>query len=410
MRFAAKVRAADEHEVTFEVTFNSNSLTDLPVRPSREMLLARAERLAATLSERSAECEAQRRVPRATVADFIANGLLRLCQPQRYGGYELGWDVVCEIGQVLARGCGSQAWIQHIFNGHVQFLCGFPLQAQDDVWGTDPDTQIAASFDPVGKARPVTGGVMYSGRHAFSSGIDHAQWLICGGRILAPDGAPQQCFFLVPKDEITVIDDWFSLGLAGTGSNSFEVADVFVPEHRILTWADFEAGTGPGSLVNRAPLYRLPATSMTVGFAACAVGVAQGFLDEYLSYTRPRKSRGVPVAASMGTQMGAGTASAQIDAAALICLDSARRAMESVERGEEITAVDKLRSKRDATFACRLALDAVTPLFSAAGGRVLDRGNALQRRFRDLLAVTSHHSLVWDSAVANYGRHLLGVE
>jgi alkylation response protein AidB-like acyl-CoA dehydrogenase len=392
------------------VNFNSNSQTDLLVRPSREALLARAEHLAATLFERSADCEAQRRVPPETVADYIASGLMRLCQPQRYGGYEMGWDFVCEVAQVLARGCGSQAWIQHIFNGHVQFMSAFPLQAQDDVWGAAPDTLIAASFDPVGKARPTQGGVIYSGRHAFSSGIDRAQWLICGGRIVKPDGGPEQCFFLLPKDDVTVIDDWFSMGLAGTGSNSFEVADVFVPEHRILTWADFAAGTGPGSLVNLAPIYRLPATSMTVGFASCAVGVAQGFLDEYLSYTRPRKSRGVPVAASMGTQMGAGCASAQIDAAALVCLDSARRAMEAVERGEEITAADKLRSKRDAAFACKLALDAVTPLFVAAGGRVLGRGNALQRRFRDLFAITSHHSLVWDSAVADYGRHLLGVE
>ena len=381
---------------------------DFPVRPSRETLLARAQQLAATLSERSAECEAERRVLPATIADFIANGFMRLCQPQRYGGYELGWDVVCEISQVLARGCGSQAWIQHIFNGHVQFTCGFPLQAQDDVWGSDPDTQIAASFDPVGKARPVRGGVMYSGRHAFSSGIDRAQWLICGGRILAPDGVPQQCFFLLPKDDVTVIDDWFSLGLAGTGSNSFEVRDVFVPEHRILTWADFEAGTGPGSLVNLAPLYRLPPTSMSIGFAFCGVGIAEGFLDDYFSYTRSRKSRGVSVAASMGTQIGAGSASAQIDAAAAVCLDSARRAMQTIERGEQITVSEKLRNQRDAAFACKLALDAVTPLFVAAGGRVLDRGNAMQRRFRDLLAVTSHHALVWDSAAANYGRDLLG--
>ncbi|HXR23822.1 MAG TPA: hypothetical protein VN742_00580 [Candidatus Binataceae bacterium] len=360
------------------------------------------------MTERSAECEAERRLPPATMADFIANGFMRLCQPQRYGGYEVGWDVVCEISQALARGCGAQAWIQHIFNGHAQFVSGFSLQAQDDVWGSDPDAQIAASFDPVGKARPVRGGVIYSGRHSFSSGIDRAQWLICGGRILASDDVPQQCFFLLPKEDVAVIDDWFALGLAGTGSNSFEVADTFVPEHRILTWADFDAGTGPGSRVNLAPLYRLPATSMSIGFAFCGVGIALGFLDDYLSYTRSRKSRGVSVAASMGTQIGVGSASAQIDGAAAICLDSARRAMQTVERGNEITTSDKLRNKRDAAFACKLAVDAVTPLFVAAGGRVLDRDNAMQRRFRDLLAVASHHALVWDSAAANFGRHLLG--
>jgi len=72
---------------------------------------------------------------------------------------ELGWDVLCEVSQMLAQGCGSQAWVHNVFSDHCQKVGAFSLQAQDDVWGDDPAARISASFDPVGKGKVVDGGV-----------------------------------------------------------------------------------------------------------------------------------------------------------------------------------------------------------------------------------------------------------
>lgn len=374
-------------------------------------LLTRAERLVPALRERSAEAERLRRCPDATIDDFVASGMLRICQPARYGGYELGWDVLCEVSQTLARGCGSQAWVQNIFNDHAQKVSTFAPEAQDEVWADNHDARIGASFDPVGKARPTSGGVIYSGRHGFSSGLDHVDWLLCGGQLLADGKPPVRCFFLLRKSDVAVIDDWDVMGFAGTGSKSFEAQDVFVPTHRILSGIDADEGSGPGLAINRAPIYRLPRGGITsTGFAAVAVGIAEGFLAEYLEYTKPRKSRGTPVAELTGTQIGVGVASAQIEAAALAYLDCARDAMRTLERGEQVTRAQKLRAKRNSAYACQLALDAVTKLFNAAGGRALFSRGALQRQYRDLIAAASHHSLVWDLTSAEYGRFALGVE
>ena len=45
--------------------------------------------------------------------DWVAVALLywTLIQPRRYGGQEMGWDVLCEVTEILAAACGSQAWI-----------------------------------------------------------------------------------------------------------------------------------------------------------------------------------------------------------------------------------------------------------------------------------------------------------
>jgi 3-hydroxy-9,10-secoandrosta-1,3,5(10)-triene-9,17-dione monooxygenase len=382
-----------------------------PTIPSRDELLRRAHAVAPVLRERSAAGEAQRRVPAETIADLAAAGLLRICQPARYGGYELGWDVLCEVSQVLARGCGSQAWVQHILCDHTQKVSTFALAAQHEVWGTNPDARISASFDPVGKAKPTAGGVIYSGRHGFSSGVDHAQWVICGGHIQHVDRPPERCFFLLPTSEIRIIDDWHVVGFAGTGSKSFETTDVFVPAHRILTGADADAGTGPGSAVNDSPISRLPRGGITAtGFASITVGIGEGFLQEYYAYTRPRKSRGARVAEQMGIQISAGAASAEIEAAAMIYIDCARDAMRTLERGETITPQQKLRAKRNSAYANQLVLKAVTTLFNAAGGRALFTSNVMQRQYRDILAAASHHSMVWDANASEYGRLVLGVE
>jgi 3-hydroxy-9,10-secoandrosta-1,3,5(10)-triene-9,17-dione monooxygenase len=375
---------------------------------SREALLRRAEKLVDTLSARSEQCEAGRQCPAETIDDFVDSGLLRICQPARYGGYELSWDVLCEVSQILARGCGSQAWVQNVFSDHCQKVATFPIEAQDEVWAKTPDARVSASFDPVGRARPVDGGVMYSGRHGFSSGIDHAQWVICGGWLDQEDGKKQRSFFLLPTTDVTIIDDWHVMGFSGTGSKSFEAKDVFVPSYRILTGEDADAGTGPGTKLNTAPIFRLPRGGITsTGFAAIAVGIAEGFLKSFVEYTRPRKSRGVSLADLMGTQMNIGSASAEINAAGLIYIEVARLAMRCLEEGSKVPPELKLRAKRDSAYAAQLTLGAVSRLFNAAGGRALFLKSDLQRRYRDCSAAASHHSLVWDGSATEYGRHIL---
>ncbi len=210
--------------------------------------------------------------------------------------------------------------------------------------------------------------------------------------------------------DVTVIDDWHVMGLAGTGSKSFTVDNVFVPEHRIIdVLAAADEGTGPGTLINGAPVYRAPRSGLApLPFAGIAIGIAEGFIDEYLGYTRPRKSRGVPMAELMGTQIAAGRAASEIDAAARLNAATAREAMDALARGERLSQRQKFKSRSNAAIAAQLALGAVQQLFNMAGGRPLYQGNVLQRLMRDMLAAASHHSLDWNTATANYGRDLLG--
>lgn len=373
-------------------------------KKTREEVLRRAKALVPVLRERAPEAEKLRRCPDQTVADYISNGLLRICMPARFGGDELGYDVLCETSQTLARGCGSQAWVHMVFADNALKLASFTPQAQEEVWGKNPNAKLSNAVAPLGKGEVVAGGVKWTGRHPFSSGVDHADWVMATGYVERGE-KKQTVSVLVPKSDIKIVDDWHVVGLAGSGSKTFEIADAFVPEHRILS-KDDEDAAGPSRYA--APVFNMPRGGVSASsFAAVAVGIAEGFLEEYISYTGPRKSRSSVVAEQMGTQMGVGIAASEIESAAQMYLMPLRETMQLLERGETVSKTLNLRGKRNAAYAAQLSLSAVQRLFNAAGGRALYLDNAMQRMFRDCHAAAAHHSLGWDSAAANYGRHVL---
>src|SRR6185312_6284167 len=165
---------------------------------NRAEAVARSRKLAAVLRERAAQGEKLRRMPDETVVDLIDSGLLRLCQPARFGGSELGWDVLCESSIELGQGDGSQAWVANIYGEHAMFVSLFEDEAQHEVWDLDPNTLICASIIPPGnKVEPACGGFRLTGRWSFASGVHHARWIILGDGVAGD--VKEARLFLVPK-------------------------------------------------------------------------------------------------------------------------------------------------------------------------------------------------------------------
>ena len=380
-------------------------MPDIAATPSPHELYARAQALVPILAERSAQCEALRRCPPETIDALQESGLLQLCRPARYGGHEYGWDVLCRVNRILARGCGSQAWVANVLNDHTQLVGAFALEAQDEVWGEHRDARIAASVAPSGKARRIAGGAMLSGKFAFASGVDYADWLICGA-LLEETGKPPAFFdFLIRRADATLIDDWQVAGLGGTGSKSFVLDAVFVPAHRFQDHRHSDDGDGPGTAINRAAVFRTPRASVAaLGFAALAVGIGQGFLANYLAHTGQRPGRGVPPREQGSTQLGLAKAAAQIDAASAFLDQAVDQWVRLLESGGALDAHEKLKARFQAAFIARMTLEAVEALFAAAGGHAIYSSSPLQRQLRDLIAVATHRGLYLDESAPAYGK------
>src|SRR3546814_9095731 len=72
----------------------------------------------------------------------------------------------------------------------------------------------------------VEGGFRISGRWSFCSGIDHAGWALLRA---SPTGDQRQTYFLFPRSDFRIDDDWFVSGMSGTGSKKIGRAHVRTP-------------------------------------------------------------------------------------------------------------------------------------------------------------------------------------
>jgi len=369
--------------------------------------MARARAMLPELRARAAETEQLRRLPDDLNRAFAAAGFYKAMQPKHYGGYELRFGIQTELAAELGRACGSASWVAGIICCHAWLAGMFPKEAQDDVWGTDPDATIASSFMPVGaKVERAPGGWRVSARWKFSSGVDHCQW----AAVMLPM-PPKAYFALLKLAECRIEDTWHAVGLAGTGSNDIVADNVFVPEHRLLDTEGVKGGPSPGSAVNDHYLYRLPLLSpFTFNIVGSALGIARGVSEDVVEGLKVQTSRaGAKVAENQSIQLRVAEALAEIDAAYGLVFADRDEIMRKGQAGDEFTLLDRVRYRRDVSFAGQLCVRAVERLFPILGARGLMNDHPVQRGWRDLRAVSHHLAMTWDIQGSLYGSVALGL-
>lgn len=383
---------------------------DSALPEDERVLLARARTLVPRLAERSPAAAARRNLPPETIADYHEAGILRILQPRRFGGLQGRFSLFSRITEELTFGCASSAWVYAVLAEHQWIVAQYPEQAQIDVWGDDPSAVASSSLAPRAAARPVDGGWRLSGKFPFSSGCDYAQWGILGA-FLGEVGDPRHiAYLLVPLAEVEIVDDWQVLGLAGTGSKSLVLRDVFVPRHRCVMVSDLFAGTPPGAAVHPDyPVVRAP-RGFLVSYSLPPVAIALGrrALDLVCRDLSTRISRGVnKMADSEAVQMILGEAAAAIDAATLSLHQGRDYSAAEVGTGRKIAEVEALRARRDMVYAQHQVGWALERLCELSGARWVYDSDPLQEIRRDVMTILTHHAASRPAAYAPYGHALL---
>ncbi|MFI8951054.1 3-hydroxy-9,10-secoandrosta-1,3,5(10)-triene-9,17-dione monooxygenase oxygenase subunit [Streptomyces sp. NPDC053750] len=382
---------------------------------SHREVLAAVRELAPTLRERAAEAEELRRIPEASIKEIEDTGFFRLLQPRAHGGHAADPAIFYEAVKEIARACGSTGWVASVLGVHPWHVALFDPRAQEEVWGADSTTRIASSYAPTGTVTPADGGFRISGRWHFSSGCDHTDWALLGGLVLGEDGAPLDMrTFLVPKAQYTVDPVWDTVGLRGTGSNDIVLDDVFVPEHRALSFGPVTALRAPGQKLNQEPLYRLPyAAVFTTTISTPIVGIAEGACDSYLDATskRFRVSYGQKVAEDPFAQVRIARAASDIDASWLQLRHNIEELYACARRGEDPPTILRARARRDQVLATERCVAAVDLLVENAGGNAMRTGpNPVQRAWRDAHTGRGHAANDPERALILYGQGALGLD
>jgi 3-hydroxy-9,10-secoandrosta-1,3,5(10)-triene-9,17-dione monooxygenase len=152
-------------------------------------------------------------------------------------------------------------------------------------------------------------------------------------------------------------------------------------------------------------MYVIP-TSAVGGhsLAGCVVGNAQGALDATLGWIKSRSTvQGAKMRDFQTVQLRVGMAGAKIDAARLILRNDCVEAEATSIADCPLSTEEKLRIKRNAAFAVKLATEAIDIMQEMAGANGIYSKSPLERIFRDARAAAAHISFSIDMQMTQWG-------
>lgn len=366
-------------------------------------VLDAARRLAPSISARADEIEAGRRVPRDLLEELIAARVFRLLRPATHGGVGADLPGAMHVYEELARADASVGWTVMIGSGSWCDLAPLPRPAFDELFSDAPDVITAGVFSPTGSIAPAGDGYRVSGRWSFASGCEHADWIYGNCVEAVVDGVPRLRIAVFSPDQVVIEDTWTVSGLRGTGSHHFHVDPVVVPAERTLDpMADAPCLD--------APIVRVPPPALfALAIASVAVGAAQGALDDIVAVAADKvpllHSR--PLAADPTFQHDLAVADTELRAARALIYETTEAAWEVAAGAAEFTLPRRARIRAAAAWAARQAADVVRAAYRAGGGGALYCASPLQRRLRDIDALTQHF-LVRGDTLTTTGAILAG--
>ncbi|MCE6998115.1 acyl-CoA dehydrogenase [Saccharothrix sp. S26] len=366
-----------------------------------------------TLRENGRASEDNRWIVDENIHLLEKTGVLGIASPRRYGGLDLPIGEAAKIISEVASACGSTGWITMVWVSNAWLATLYPDKTQDEVFADGPSVRISGGFTPSGTLTPTEGGYKLSGTWRFNSGCRGAQWNMAAAIVQRPDGTEDEAIAIVPMREFTIADDWDTFAAGGTGSASTSLKDVFVPEHRVVSFEHALTDTTPGRAhVEPGRRYGLFPVVFTECAAAC-IGIARGAMELFLqrvpgrpiTYTSWTDQRQHPL-----TQIQVATAANKIAAAEGLAEGWWKLLQGRADEGGELTTEERAQLRGQTAYAIQLAKEAVEILYSASGASVLQKSVPMQRFFRDIEGFAQHGLLLNTTNYEVQGRTLLGLD
>jgi alkylation response protein AidB-like acyl-CoA dehydrogenase len=370
--------------------------------------LARVAEAAPVIEKFREEGERQRYSPLPVFEALRDAGFHRMLVSRELGGAQVALETGSQVLQALARIDPAASWQMAVQAAIGRLSDYLPEPVAQELFRDQP-ALVVGSVNPNGAAEAVPGGYRLSGRWGFASGSAHAEWLVCAARVteggaprLAGD-APEIRMLFVRKSAVRMLDTWYTLGLRGTGSEDYEVDDVFVPEAYTVAQRDMFAA--PPARPSRG--YAVSYYDFGLfGSSSTVLGAARGALEEFkrLAGAKRPMAGTTTLAASHTAQDRLGRAEALVRSSRLLLADAAWHAETFGEDGgDALSATVRLVA---ATVA-EQCLQAIDVLFTLAGTSSLYATSMLERYFRDAHSAAKHITLS-PANVEMTGQYLLG--
>ena len=361
----------------------------------------------------AAESEAIEADRNSTISPRIANmireeGINRLILPKEFGHPQLDWRTFVDMVSTVGYYNLSAAWLTYFFSAHNAWVCYYPKHIRDEV--INQGGFVADVFAPIGKVESVEGGYIVSGKYNFVSGINYCDWVGVGAMMQSEDSErPERVGILLKVSDLEIVRTWDSLGLRGSGSNTLIVDDVFVKPEAILRFNKIIEKSQPpyenfdqDYLYYNTPFY----PGFYVGFAAMAVGGAERVVDEFEKHTAGRvRFSGVKEKESPTSQRVLAELKLELISAKSLLTEYITM-METDKDGPYEGAKYKAIRALIIEKCTQIGVKALLTL----GGHALLKGHPVELFSRDIIAIATHITSLYEDGIMGYGRHLFGVK
>ncbi|MBI2740090.1 MAG: acyl-CoA dehydrogenase family protein [Rhodospirillales bacterium] len=373
----------------------------------------RARAVQAVLDKDGPEMDRRRELTQEVVDALAGQDLLRMLLPKSMGGQEVYLVDYSRACEALAWADASTAWFVNQSNvsmatsaasmPHETAAAMFEGPYAGLAWGARHDKS---------RAIRVEGGYRLSGAWSFASGGRHTKWLGAHSAVQNPDGTPHirhgrpdDRSFVFLRSQAMIIDDWHVLGLRGTGSDSYSVEDLFIPD------AQAPARDIADERREKGPLYPIGSTLLyATGFCSVTIGIARRLLDTYVTVVKGRHSRSSPMAMinNHAIHREVAVLEARLSAVRAFLHEAAGQVYDASAEGT--LDVDlRMRLRLATTWGMNEATDVSIACYRGAGTMAISEKAPFERRFRDAMSASQHLQGMWPMAEM-VGRHLIGAE
>jgi alkylation response protein AidB-like acyl-CoA dehydrogenase len=353
--------------------------------------VAQARDIGPILEAEASKTEALGKLTPTVVDALHARGLYRTMLPRSLHGYGAGLETFVRVMEILAAADASTAWCVGQASGCSMAAAYVDPAIAHEIWGNDPRGVLAWGFQLEGRAKVVPGGYQVSGKWAFGSGGHHATWMGGHCHVELPDGsllkdangALVERTMLLRQDQIHWTSTWDVVGLRGTGSDTYTVTDVFVPEaYTVRRDTDAERRIDD-------PFFQFTTTSAySTGFAGVSLGIARGMLDALKSLAQTKKPshtsrtlRDSPVMHHLIAEN-----EAKLRSARAFVLETIRDGEDCIRRTGTLDMDSKVLMRLATTTAIRRAKEVAEFAYHEAGATAIFTANAFERKMRDIHA------------------------
>jgi indole-3-acetate monooxygenase len=358
-------------------------------RPHSLDLVERARALAPLISGDAEEIERTRRLTPAVTSALIENGLYRALLPRSLGGAEVPLEAFMQMQEEIAKADASTAWCVGQCGVCAMTAAYLAPDAANEIFNTAPGILAWGAIAHEVRAEP--GGYRASARWDFASGSRQASWLGAHVRVVEADGSPRKKAdgspeirtILFPMSSATMYDVWDVIGLKGTGTDSYSVDNLFIPE-KFTTLRD-----DPAAVREQGPLYKLSTNMVfSMGFAATSLGVARAMMDAATELARGKTPQGLKAMRDNNAVQGLiGRTEASLRAARAYLYATAHDVWSDLSRGDPISEAHRIAIRIASTWTIHQSASVVDTAYHMSGATAVFAKNPFERRFRDMHAI-----------------------